>query len=142
MSLRLSEKYGVNPAVPICFLCGDDKNQVILAGLIRDKKTGEELEAPHKAAWDMEPCDKCKELQSKGVILISVRDGDDDSKDNPYRTGGWCVVADEGLKRVLPPGPLLDDVLRRRTAFVPDEVWDTIGLPRVEKQDEPSDAGH
>lgn len=27
---KLSPKYGVNPTIPVCFWCGEDKNEVII----------------------------------------------------------------------------------------------------------------
>ena len=31
-SIRLSKKYRVNPAIPKCFYCGEDKNLLFLVG--------------------------------------------------------------------------------------------------------------
>jgi hypothetical protein len=54
--------------------------------------------------------------------LVSVRDGTD--HDNPYRTGGMCVVKPEAAQRWF------DTIGNGRIAFVEDTVWDRIGLPR------------
>lgn len=68
MSILLSKKHGVNPAIPVCFFCGEEKNEVILAG-----KMKYDAEAPKHAVWDKKPCDKCRELMEMGVMLISVK---------------------------------------------------------------------
>lgn len=56
-SIRISEKHGANPTIPICFFCGEDKNEVALLGKLSGDK-----EAPMRM-WingDYEPCDECK----------------------------------------------------------------------------------
>jgi len=71
-SIRLSKEHGVNLAIPICYFCGEEKNEIVLAG-----RLPQDVEAPKHAVWDKNPCDKCKELMRMGIMLISVRDGDD-----------------------------------------------------------------
>ena len=69
--IRLHHQHGLNPSINVCFFCNKEKNEIVLLGAaIRD-------EAPHKAVWNKEPCDECKEFMTKGVIFISVKD--------PYR---------------------------------------------------------
>jgi len=123
MTIKLSPTHGVNPAIPLCFFCNESKNEIILAGRL----PGDE-QAPQHHVWNMEPCDKCVEYMKQGVIFISVRD--DASGSNPYRTGGWCVMKDEAVARIITDETVRNDVLKRRVSFVPDEVWDAIGLPR------------
>lgn len=118
-----SPKHGVNPSLSTCFFCGGDKNEVILAGRLPGDQ-----ESPHKAVWSMEPCDKCKGYMEQGIILISTRDGE--SGNNPYRTGGWCVVTEDAIRRMITPSSLVEDVLLKRIAFLDDSTWDQIGLPR------------
>jgi hypothetical protein len=125
-SIRLSQKHGVNPSLMTCFVCGEAKSIALLGQLKGD------TEAPHQACYDKEPCDKCKEYMKQGIILISVRDGEENQ--NPYRTGGWAVIKDEAVKRIIQPPELVDNVLKKRMAFVPDSAWDMIGLPREEQK--------
>ncbi len=120
-SITLHPKYGVNPSISVCFVCNEDKGEILLLGYNKGK------EAPMKGCYDYEPCDKCKEYMKKGVILISVKDRD--SGDNPYRTGGWVVVKRDMIRRAL-DGKFADEIIRRGLAFVPDEAWDKMGLPR------------
>jgi len=122
-SIRLSPKHGVNPAIPLCFYCGEKKNMVILAG----KLGPDDRPAPQDCGWDHEPFDRCKKWMERGVILISVRDGE--QGDNPYRTGGWVVVTDSLIRKFAKPD-MVDNILRQRVCFMPDEVWDHLGLPR------------
>jgi hypothetical protein len=123
--IPLSPKHGVNPAIPLCFFCNEPKNEIILAGRLKD-----DAEAPQHVVWNYDPCDKCKGYMQAGVICISVRDGE--SGDNPYRTGGWVVLKDEAVARIITTADVRDYILKKRIAFVPDNVWDAIGLPRGE----------
>lgn len=129
-SIRLSPKHGVNAAIPLCFFCGEPKNEVILAGRLKG-----DMEAPHSAVWDRRPCDKCAGLMTQGVMLLSVRDGE--SGDNPHRTGAMVVVRDDVIRRLVGPEELVEQIIKSRVCFVPDEAWDKMGLPRgaVEKED-------
>jgi hypothetical protein len=121
--IRLSEKHGVNPCITQCFFCHEEKNELVLFGKLKD-----DAEAPRRACIDRTPCDKCRGFMEQGVILISVDESKGDA-DNPWHTGGWCVVRDEFITRVLQPD-LAEVVLKMRVAFVPDDAWDKIGLPR------------
>jgi len=125
-SIRLSPKHGVNPTIPFCLFCNEPKHEVILAGYLPGDQ-----EAPTRAVWDRQPCEKCKEHMASGVVLISVRDGE--SGDNPYRTGGWVVVTDDAIRKVIQTPEVRDAILKRRVAFIPDEVWYSMGLPRGEE---------
>lgn len=118
--MRLSEKHGVNCTIPHCFFCGEAKNELILAG-----RLPHDAEAPKGKVWDKNPCDKCKGHMEQGIILISVKNGEEG--DNPYRTGGWVVIREEAFSRIFNG---CDAAIKKRVAFVPDEVWDKIGLPR------------
>jgi hypothetical protein len=121
-SIRLSQKYGVNPAIPLCFYCNEPKNEIILAGAFGGK------EAPRNAVWDRVPCDKCQEWMKQGILFISTKDGE--SGDNPYRTGGWCVIKEEAVKGFVTNPDVLNSILKARVAFIEDKTWDAIGLPR------------
>jgi hypothetical protein len=104
-----------------CFFCGEAKEVLLDRRL---KKT-----LPRMAVYDHEPCDKCKGWMKQGIILISVRQGSDQK--NPYRTGGWVVIKEDAFRRFFKDS---DEALRKRIAFVEDEVWDTVGLPRENKE--------
>ena len=122
-SIRLSPKHGVNPTIPICYFCNREKPEVILVGRLPHDEA-----APSKTVWDRRPCKTCQGHMQRGIILISVTNNADG--DNPYRTGGWCVVTDTAIQRIVNTPAVLADILRRRAAFVPDAAWDKIGLPR------------
>lgn len=105
-----------------CFYCNE------LAIILLDRRLRKTL-TRDMGVIDYEPCGECKKLMSQGVILISVRDGE--KSENPYRTGGWVVVTDEFITKLLKEDAA-STILKRRWAFVPDSAWDGIGLPREE----------
>lgn len=117
-NIRLSEKHGVNPTIPICFFCGKEKNELLLLGRLPN-----DVEAPKNIVYNKTPCNECIEYMKQGIILVSVKDGE--KSDNPYRTGGWVVVREEAAKKIFD-----DDVIKSRFAFVEDTVFDMLGLPR------------
>lgn len=106
-SIKISEKYGLNPTIPCCFFCGEQKNEVSLLGRLDDPDKGEDIEAPRSAVLDYEPCDCCKDKFSQGVLFIEVtrRQPEDRrpaiSKDemgaSVYPTGRHVVVKREAL---------------------------------------------
>ena len=138
-SILLSPKHGVNPTIPCCFFCGKQKNEIVLTGR-RSKRNERGRVVDNDVAMPMsglvfnrEPCDECRKLMELGVILISVDESKSDDLANPYRTGGWAVVKDVALKSVQPKS-LRDYILAKRVAFVPDDAWDKLGLPRPVKE--------
>ena len=136
--IRLSPAYGVNPAIPRCFYCLEDKNEVILAGMMFGSGS-REIKAPQGKVWDKIPCDKCQDYMKQGIILISVDEAKSkDDLDNPWRTGGWVVVSEDFVKRELRPQEFVDGLLKKRAAFVPDAAWDMLGLPRGDEAKEPT----
>ena len=63
----------------------------------------------------------------KGIIFIEVEEEKSADRSNPLHAGGFAVITEEGVKRVL-QGDILEDILKRRVAFVPTSVWKELGL--------------
>ena len=38
--IKLSPKHGLNPTIPVCFWCGEERNEVALLGHIGDEARG------------------------------------------------------------------------------------------------------
>lgn len=131
-SIRLSDRFGVNPSIETCFFCGKDKG-LILFGKLKD-----DVEAPRQICMNHEPCDECVGFMKQGVILISVDESKTDDPQNPWRSGCGVVVSEDFIRRTVQP-ELAEQILKQRVSFVPDEAWDLLGLPRDEVKD--ADAG-
>lgn len=89
---------------------------------------------PNISGEKTEQCPKCNSRAvNSGPVITS-------DKQNPYRTGGWVVVRSEFIERIINPEELRKSILKNRFAFVPDNAWDIIGLPRgeVKEKEEPS----
>lgn len=105
-SIKLSPKHGVNPSIPVCFWCGEEKNEIVLMGRIGGK---EDIEAPRKVCLDYEPCDKCREIMEKGVFLFeatnhpngSIPMSHDTDGNELYPTGKWAVMKSEAASEVF-----------------------------------------
>jgi len=125
--IRLSPKHGVNPSLSQCFYCGGDKNEVVLPGLMRDKD-GQDVAEPHRAVWTMDPCDTCKGHMAAGIIVIEVAESN--PTETPTRVGGFAVVRDEAIRRLVNDPGLAASIIRKRVVFLPTAVWTMIGLPK------------
>lgn len=121
-TIKVSEKHGVNPMLCVCWYCGRDTGEIAMLGKLKNDE-----QAPHRGVLNREPCKECKEYMAAGVIFISVRDGE--SGENPYRTGGFAVITEDGVRRMIEDTDLLEHVLKVRYCFVPAATWSVLGLP-------------
>ena len=109
-----------------CFVCGDP------AGVVLDRRLRQVLPR-NVGCLDKVPCPKCQAFMKQGIILLSVGPDKTDDKSNPYRTGVWCVPKEEAYVRIFGTPP------KSRAAFVPDALWDAIGLPRQAAEEKAHD---
>ena len=58
--LILHKEHGLNPTMPVCIYCGEDKGEIVLLG------NAYKGEAPMKMIIDNEPCDTCREKMDSG----------------------------------------------------------------------------
>lgn len=121
--IRLSPRHGVNPMLENCFYCGKTKG-VALLGMLRG-----DAEAPRAGVLNHEPCDACADFMRQGIILISIDEKKTTDQNNPYRTGGFCVVKEEAVRRFIRPEELVETICKKRVAFLPGDTWDALGLP-------------
>ena len=93
--ITLSKEHGVNPCIPVCFWCGEEKNEIAMLG-----KLPGDVEAPKSAVLDFEPCDKCKSFMDQGITLVGVTDKQPENGvpcigEGLYPTGAWSVLKEE-----------------------------------------------
>lgn len=105
--IRLSPKYGLNPTIPVCFWCGESKNEVAMLGRLGNAKKGEDFEAPKYSVVDFEPCDKCKEQWGLGFPVIEATKEPNDLckkeiQPGIYPTGRMFVLKNDVAERVFP----------------------------------------
>lgn len=118
MSIKLSPEHGVNPMLLQCPLCAGDAGIALLGRLSNDAKAPRQGVLPGSG-----PCSSCKEMMSKGFLLIEVTDGSD--KKNPFRTGNQYVMAHEFVAK-------LDIDTSRGAAFIEERSVNLLGLKNVE----------
>lgn len=131
----------VGVALTKCFYCGEG-DRILLNSRLTEHMA-KAVESAHGCVIDMEPCNKCKAFMSQGVILITIdvakSDPDWNSPTgkpehwmpNPYRTGGFFVIKDEAVKRIMPK--MSEWALKRRWVFIEHEAVEKLGLFQVEK---------
>lgn len=95
-SITLSPKYGVNPSVLHCFICGKETGITLFGKLKGDTM------APHDISNPNEICDDCrKQIEAGNKFFLEVKD--DTNHDNPERTGRMVCVRGEALPKVKSP---------------------------------------
>ena len=119
-SIKLSEKYGVNPTIQICFWCGAEIGVALMG---RIGKKNEDIKAPKYSALDYEPCDKCKENMALGFTIMEATFEPNDVtsvplQENTYPTSRWIVVKDDAAKQILSV-----DTTKYHKAFVDTELF-------------------
>ncbi len=88
--ITLSPNHGVNPCLPICIYCGEEKNEIALLGKLPGDK-----EAPKNLVINYEPCDNCQAGMKTGIAFLEV----DDTTHKP--TGAYMVVKKESAVEFL-----------------------------------------
>lgn len=94
-SINLSPKYGVNPSVLHCFICGKETGLALL-GKLKD-----DAEAPHDISNPNEICDDCKKALQEGKFILEVEDNS--KENNPKRTGRYVCIKKEALPDITSP---------------------------------------
>lgn len=118
-SIKISPKHGINPTIPICFFCGEEKNEIALLGRINRNDD----KAPMTCLLNYEPCEKCQKLMDKGITIIEAKgepnfENQPEIASNVYPTGTWHVVSEDFIKKNITPPELVDNILKHRKTFV------------------------
>lgn len=122
MGLTLSRKYGVNPSVEICHICGNEMGVVMFGASYKDEN-GKPAEAPRTICMGG-ICDDCKKvIEDGGIFFIEVRDGESGS--NPYRTGRLIALREDEVAKVFKG--------YSKVNYMEHSVWEKM-FPNVEYQ--------
>lgn len=122
--IRISPKHGLNPCIPICIFCGQEKKEIALMGKLKD-----DVEAPMYAVIDYEPCENCRANWSMGVALLrvsetplkggmpplAVKDGKD-----IYPTGQYFVMTQDAVKQIFDM-----DMEKGQAVMIEDSAFDS-----------------
>lgn len=125
--IRLSEKHGVNPTIPVCFWCGNEKNEIALLG-----KLPNDAEAPMHAVLDFEPCEECRKKFNSGVTLFEVTDrpimeGQPPiNRSNLYLSGRYVVVKPEIIRVIIINPELAENIIKAKKGLIDEEVFEQL----------------
>ena len=102
MSVTINKKYGVNPSIDTCFICGKETNLILFGTAYKDEN-GKMAEAP-RTVCSGGLCGTCqKVIDEGGIFFIAVKDGE--SGKNPYRTGQIGALKEEAVQKMFPDFP-------------------------------------
>ena len=131
-------------ALTRCYFCGEP-DKILLATRYVAGEPVKDLSPAHDKVIDMEPCKKCADFMKQGVILLTIDDKKSD-KDwnkpdsspgwipNPFRTGGFFVVTDEFVRKLMNQ-QMADWAIKHRFMFIEHEAAEQIGLFAAHAQD-------
>ena len=108
-SIRLHPKYGLNPTMVSCIICGGDTGGIALLGNFLKE------EAPMHMVLTPEPCDACrKKYLTEGFLLVGI-----DRSNNILL--GAAVIKNEswgGMFKIPMP--------ERKIALLDKETWEKV----------------
>ena len=99
--IKLSPKHGLNPTIPVCFWCGEERNEVALLGHIGDGRKHEDFEAMEATS---KPNSVAKVEMQKGI----------------YPTGRYVVIKREAARKMF------DNIGGNDKAFVDTELFNRL----------------
>ncbi len=125
------ENLGVALIHEICIVCGKETNEQIIMNQILSPKNAKDVKSMHKKAigYAQEPCEECKELMTKGYILIEYDEALTEDKSNPYRTGNIWVIAFAAAKRMN----MDKDTFENGYALIDKDITNKLGLHKTEQ---------
>jgi hypothetical protein len=97
MSIKVSEKHGVNSSLVVCFYCGEETGEIALLG-----KLPEDKEAPRYVLLNIEPCEHCSKMLLETSTRFLVEVSEKASKEylkvgKYYATGRFINCTTESL---------------------------------------------
>ena len=100
-SVKLSKKHEVNPSIAVCFWCGNETGEVILAG-----RLPKGVETPRNMIINYKFCEKCDQLREGQATIIEVTTTPlkrPTIQPNIWPTGRFWVVKKEMLNPTTYP---------------------------------------
>jgi hypothetical protein len=146
VAITIDKEHGVNPSMYCCFFCNEPIGVVLWGKLTAEQRKAFDStglprpspgQPPRNVVLDKNPCDKCESYMQESIILISCREPrEGEDLNNPYRTGGWCVVKESAIRKMIKPIELANEIIQKRVAFVPDDAWKKMFPPTTEESKE------
>lgn len=120
---------GVALVKELCPVCAKEMDGPIIMNTRLTTSMAKKVEDMNGKAigWSKEPCESCKEMKSKGFILIGAVEAKTNDVTNPYRSGNLWVVKQEVADRLFAPHP----APKSGVAFIDVTVAAQMELPDV-----------
>lgn len=134
-------------ALTHCFFCGKPDKILLAKTYLPSGQPLHDLEPANGKVIDMEPCQECEELMKKGVILLTIDSAKSDKNwnkppddrhlpperrerwmPNPHRTGGFFVLTDDAIRRLISPEEMASHIIKYRWSFIEHEAAERLGL--------------
>lgn len=102
-SIRLSEKHGLNPTIPLCPYCEKPKNQIAMLGAEGDKlamalgRPDGEMPMHCHLPGDVYPCEECLETRKDYVFLFSA----ERTEEGTWSTGRFAMARRSFLEYII-----------------------------------------
>ena len=98
------KKVGVALVHELCPVCTKETDSSILMNTKLSEKAAESIERLNGTVrWAPEWCAECKDMKTKGFILIGAVEAKTNDATNPYRSGNIWVVKQEVAEELFAP---------------------------------------
>lgn len=118
--ITLSPKYGLNPTILLCPVCGKETNELALVGRLK-----RDVEAP-KYSFGNRMCDSCKEHVQQGHRFLIEVEEEEQSTSVPTRTGRYAIIVNPDVL------PEVDQPIM----YCPKSVFNQIPQPQNKENNE------
>jgi len=120
---------GVALTKELCPVCTAEMDGAIMMNTRLTENNAKKVEALHGkvVGWSKELCDNCKDMKSKGFILIGAVEAKTTDTTNPYRSGNIWVVKEEVADKLYAPHPRP----KSGVSFIDVTVAEQMKLPGV-----------
>lgn len=136
MSIKLSDKHGVNPTLGVCFWSGKPTGELALLGRL----PGDE-KAARNSVLSYDPCDEVAKMWARGVVFIEVTHNPKYEGQPPidivqdlYPTGRWAVVDTSLIAKVMRDPKMIESIIAKGKCLVEKEVYERLGLHVVRSE--------
>jgi hypothetical protein len=122
------EDLGIALVHDLCPVCTKEMDGSVFINTKLTKSNADKVKAMDgKIVWSKELCPECKDMKSKGFILIGAVEAKTQDVTNPYRSGNiWCVEHSVA-EQLFSPHPAPPSGI----AFVDVTVAEQMQLPGV-----------
>lgn len=127
--IKLSKKHGLQPVIPLCLYCGEQKDEIRLYGAEGDKlaefmgyKDGALPMSMH-IPGDLDPCTKCKDTGNIYIVVVDQSTG---------TIVSVVTTKEDQIKKLVTDETIIKDILNKRVVLVDTDTALSIGILKEE----------